>query len=64
MVALETAQMISPLCNADATYGEVLDSYDDTDGAEADPQRTITDWAESERTAAHHHQRRATNHES
>lgn len=48
MVALETAQMLSPLCNAEDTYGEVLDSYDDEEEAEPaseDPQREIQDWA-------------------
>jgi len=47
MVALETAQMLSPLCNADATYGEILDSYKEQTTADTDdPQRMISDWAE------------------
>lgn len=48
MVSLETAQMLSPLCNADATYGPILDD-DDDDTAEdtdsPDAQSEIREWA-------------------
>lgn len=48
-IALQLAQMLSPLCNAEDTFGELLDDNDDdadtASESEPDPQAQIHEWA-------------------